>query len=491
MLITHDLGVVAGMCERVNVMYAGMFMETGSAEQLFAPPAPPVHARPAAERPAARRRAADEAAADRGLAARTCCSAPPACPFQPRCRFEVEQSRLEVPPLRRDRARPAGRLLQPGAGREWSGRGRPRLAEDAATAHGALVEVEDLRVWFPIKSGIVLDRHIGDIKAVDDVSFDDQPRRDARARRRVRLRQVDGRAHDPPPLRADRRQDRLRRQGHHDAVSESEIRPLRRRMQMVFQDPYASLNPRHSVGRIVGEPLRVHGLARGKRSASRVRELLEIVGLPADAADPLSARVLGRPAAAHRHRARARAQPRLHRLRRAGLGARRLDPGADHQPAREPAGRASSSRTSSSPTTSRSSATSPTGSRSCTSARSSRSPRPTSCTTTRSTRTRSRSSRRCRSRTRSSSGERETILLPGDLPSPANPPPACRFHTRCPYVQPTRCRDEEPPLRRLASDHVVACHWAEDIRAGKIQPKEVAPELVQPEAAPAWEPPPV
>jgi len=68
---------------------------------------------------------------------------------------------------------------------------------------------------------------------------------------------------------------------------------------------------------------------------------------------------------------------------------------------------------------------------------------------------------------------RETILLAGDLPSPANPPHACRFHTRCPYVQETLCRDESPPLRPLGDDdHVVACHWAEDIRAGKIQPRE-------------------
>ncbi|HZO62847.1 MAG TPA: ABC transporter ATP-binding protein, partial [Gaiellaceae bacterium] len=68
---------------------------------------------------------------------------------------------------------------------------------------------------------------------------------------------------------------------------------------------------------------------------------------------------------------------------------------------------------------------------------------------------------------------RETILLPGDVPSPANPPPACRFHTRCPYVQPTRCRDEVPPLRPLdGSGHLVACHWAEKIKAGEIQPRE-------------------
>ena len=65
---------------------------------------------------------------------------------------------------------------------------------------------------------------------------------------------------------------------------------------------------------------------------------------------------------------------------------------------------------------------------------------------------------------------RETILLKGDLPSPANPPAACRFHTRCPYVQPTRCREEVPPLRRLAPGHTVACHWAEEIKEGRLEP---------------------
>ena len=56
-------------------------------------------------------------------------------------------------------------------------------------------------------------------------------------------------------------------------------------MQMVFQDPYASLNPRHSVGRIVGEPLRAHRVSSGKALASTVAELLGVVGLPADAAN--------------------------------------------------------------------------------------------------------------------------------------------------------------------------------------------------------------
>ena len=68
-------------------------------------------------------------------------------------------------------------------------------------------------------------------------------------------------------------------------LSDSELRPLRRRMQMVFQDPFASLNPRHSVGRTIGEPLRVHGIARGAEADARVREILDVVGLPPDAAN--------------------------------------------------------------------------------------------------------------------------------------------------------------------------------------------------------------
>ena len=97
-LITHDLGVVAGMCERVNVMYAGMFMETGSAAQLFAQPRHPYTVGLLQSIPRLDAARGERLNPIEGIP-RDMLSAPQACPFQPRCRYEVELSRKEVPPL--------------------------------------------------------------------------------------------------------------------------------------------------------------------------------------------------------------------------------------------------------------------------------------------------------------------------------------------------------------------------------------------------------
>ena len=97
-LITHDLGVVAGMCERVNVMYAGMFMETGSAEQVFARPRNPYTLGLLQSVPRLDMARQTQLRTIEGNP-RDMLSAPSACPFQPRCRYEVQESRQEVPPL--------------------------------------------------------------------------------------------------------------------------------------------------------------------------------------------------------------------------------------------------------------------------------------------------------------------------------------------------------------------------------------------------------
>ncbi len=88
---------------------------------------------------------------------------------------------------------------------------------------------------------------------------------------------------------------------------------------------------------------------------------------------------------------------------------------------------------------------------------------------------------------------RERILLSGDLPSPANPPAGCRFHTRCPWAQQTRCSTERPELRVVSVDgvpasHKVACHWAEQIASGELQPHAVDGAVVTPLDAPGAAP---
>ena len=205
--------------------------------------------------------------------------------------------------------------------------------------------------------------------AVDDVTLSIARGRDARAssaspaaaRRRCRARSC-GCSSRPTGTIRFRGEDITERR------PQARWQPLRREMQMVFQDPFASLNPRKRVGQIIGTAAAAARRRQGRRRAAGRASCWSRVGLAPRARQPLPARVLRRPAPAHRRRPRARARAEADRARRAGVGARRLGPGADHQPARRPPGRLRADLPVRGARPVAWCATSRTGSRSCTSA---------------------------------------------------------------------------------------------------------------------------
>ncbi len=142
----------------------------------------------------------------------------------------------------------------------------------------ALLEVTDLVKHFPVKRGLLVDREVDRVRAVDGVSF--------AVRRGETLGLVGESGSGKSTLCRTVLQlvkptsGSVRYEGQEIAgLSRRRMRPLRRELQMVFQDPYASLNPRKRVGQIVAEPLRLQGIAKGAELRRRVQELLERVGL--------------------------------------------------------------------------------------------------------------------------------------------------------------------------------------------------------------------
>ena len=145
-------------------------------------------------------------------------------------------------------------------------------------ASEALLEVTDLVKHFPIKSGILIDREVDQVRAVDGISFS-IPRGktlglvgESGSGKSTACRAI---LQLIKPTSGS-----VQFEGREIAgLSRRKMRPLRQEMQMIFQDPYASLNPRKRIGQIVGDPLKRQGLASGSNLRKRVNELLERVGL--------------------------------------------------------------------------------------------------------------------------------------------------------------------------------------------------------------------
>ncbi len=147
------------------------------------------------------------------------------------------------------------------------------------TASDVLVNVQGLKMYFPVTAGLIFQRKIADVKAVDGIAFS------VKKGETLGLvgesgcgKSTTGRAilqlYKPTAGSVNFGGTELTK------LHAGDMRRMRRRMQMIFQDPYASLNPRMSVGSIIGEPLQIHGLAKGSRARKeRIQDLMRVVGL--------------------------------------------------------------------------------------------------------------------------------------------------------------------------------------------------------------------
>jgi oligopeptide/dipeptide ABC transporter ATP-binding protein len=345
-----------------------------------------------------------------------------------------------------------------------------RAPESRGAAVGAetLLEVRDLKKYFPVKSGGVIRRTVAHVQAVDGVSFT--------LRRGMSLGLVGEsgcgktttgrlitRLYDPTSGEINFEGTDI------GPLTRRQMQPIRSEIQMIFQDPYSSLNPRHTVGTIVGTPLRVHNMVPEKKTLSRVQELLEVVGLnpehynryPSEfsggqrqrigiaralalqpkllvADEPVSAldvsiqaqvvNLLGdvqeefgiaflfiaHDLAIVRHFCPEVAVMYLGKI--VEIGDRETIYERPHHPYTQ-------ALLSAAPDVKQAAI----------------------------------------------GGRRERIRLEGDVPSPINPPSGCRFRTRC-WMAQEICAKQEPPLLQIGAKHKVACHFAGELHQPPPRP---------------------
>jgi peptide/nickel transport system ATP-binding protein len=289
LMVSHDLSVVAGLADRIAVMYAGEIVESGATGGVFAHPTHPytlglLACIPRLDSPRTETLRSIEGGLPDPHKTKV------GCPFAPRCSFVMERCLVDPPVLEEKRPQQGAACWADlsDARLEWqqpSAAGGPAAPDrdQHVAAGGTLLEVADLKVHFPVGAYVPLRPRLT-LRAVDGISFE-VPRGHTlgivgesgcgkSTTGRAILRLIE------PTEGAVRFEGReVTRMG------DDELRRLRPRMQMVFQDPYSSLNPRLSVQAAIGEPLVVHDAPEKKALPERVAELLEMVGLPVRLAD--------------------------------------------------------------------------------------------------------------------------------------------------------------------------------------------------------------
>jgi peptide/nickel transport system ATP-binding protein/oligopeptide transport system ATP-binding protein len=338
---------------------------------------------------------------------------------------------------------------------------------DRATSDGSLLSVTGLTKHFPITRGIVLRHQVGAVRAVDGIDFSVAPRetlglvgesgcgKTTTGRMLIRLLKPSG--------------GRIVFDGHDIThLRQGQMRPLRRDIQMIFQDPYSSLNPRHTVGTIVGAPFRLQKVRTEQGVKRSVQELLELVGLNPEhynryphefsggqrqrigIARTLALRpkliVADEPVSALDVSIQAQVVNLLEDLQ-GEFGLTYVVIAHDLSVVRHISDRVAVMYLGKIVELAERDQIYTQPRHPYTVALLSAVPVPEPLRGEDGTRLR-----------------RERIRLVGDVPSPINPPPACRFHTRCWKAQEV-CRTQEPPLVELIPGHQVACHFPENTPA--------------------------
>jgi oligopeptide transport system ATP-binding protein len=323
----------------------------------------------------------------------------------------------------------------------------------------SLVQLRNLKKYFPIYSGSIFQQHVGDVKAVDGVTFDIYKGETLglvgeTGSGKTTVGRTMLRLYDPTG-------GKIVFDGKDITdLNESDMRQMRQRMQMIFQDPYASLNPRMTVGSIVAAPIEVHKVASGKEKRDRINDLLQMVGLNAEFVNRYPhefsggqrqrigiARALAvnpdlvvcdEPISSLDVSIQAQVVNLLEELQQK-LGLTYLFIAHDLSMVRHISDRmavmylgklvelADRNEIYLRPL------------HPYTQALMSAVPVPDPDVVE----------------------NRQRIILEGDLPSPSNPPVGCNFNTRCPYAE-ERCFAEEPEYREIKPKHWVACHFAEN-----------------------------